>query len=218
MINTTKTLIGTDKLSDTNPTVSLTGVREKGKVYEIAKKLIAKSIDNDSDFLNPLSYQFDIIEDSDVAQLTIKKDKQLTDLPSMTFSYSDGLLSYSYNRRLPPNTAFYEGGSFVYTNRPAGRSNIDIGDVDWVEKSRADMRGVAMKQILLENQQKDEISISVNKGYDIGIGSIIRLDVDNDDIYGNHRVVSKNVSFGKNTSCNLKLNKKPIKVSDYINQ
>jgi hypothetical protein len=55
-----------------------------------------------------------------------------------------------------------------------------------------------------------------HSGVVIALGSIVFLDVDDDDIYGNHRVVGKNISFGRRFRCRLKLNKKPIKLSNYI--
>jgi len=217
-INTsTNKVIGTDMLNDTYPIVTCTGLRERGTIYDMAKDIIVKAIDTDTDFQNPLAYQFDIIEDYDVAQLVIKKDKPFTDKPSVTFSFNDGLKNYTYNKRLPPNTANYEGGTFAYTSRPIGRSNIELSfQEDGNPISRAEQRNIAMKQILLENQQENELKITVNKAFHIALGSIIRLNVDDSDIYGNHRVTGKSISFGKSCTCNITLNKKPIKVSDYI--
>lgn len=211
----TNKVIGIDMLNDTNPIVSCTGIREKGTVYDIAKNIISKAIDTDTNFETPLTYQFDIVEDYDVAQLIIRKDKLLTDKPSTTFSYNDGLISYNYSRRTPPNTSNYEGGTFTYTNTPSGKSSIDISTSN-KDLSRADIRNIAMQQVLLEHQEKDELKVTVNKAFHIGIGSIIRLSVDDSDVAGNHRVVGKNVIFGKNCQCTLTLNKKSVKVSDFV--
>ena len=62
-----------------------------------------------------------------------------------------------------------------------------------------------------------KINLFSNKGYDIDIGEIVALDVDEEDISGNHRVQAKTITFGNNTSCTLKLNKKPPVLKDYLN-
>ena len=213
-INITETIIGLDMLNDTSPIYNLSSVRGERTIYEIAVEAIGKVIDTDTDFLNPLGYFFDIIEGNSGAQLVIKKEKILTSSPSIIYSYADGLIDYKYKRLIPPNTAVYKGGEFIYTNRPTGSNVIQISSSE--EKSRAEMRNTAIKQILLENQQRDEITITVMNGYDIGLSSIVHLDVDDIDIRGNHRLVGKNITFGNSLNCQLKLNKKPIKVSDYM--
>ena len=83
-------------------------------------------------------------------------------------------------------------------------------------EDRAKDRELAIRDILLSQNSPDEITIKTSKGYELGLGSIVRLNVTEDDISGNHRVVSKTITFGSGMNCTLKLNKEPIKVSDYI--
>ena len=211
-VNSETTKLGVDMLSDTNPTISLSGVRDNYSVYGLALEKIKEEIDDD-DYLNPLGYFFDVIEDYTAPQLVIKKEKLTTSTPALTFSYGDGLSSYSYTRRNTPNIGRYKNGEFKYTSRPCGDSVIDIS-ADLA--SPDEQRSIAIKQILLEQQTKEEISLQVTKAYDIGLGTIVRLNVPEDDISGNHRVVSKSVTFGKSSKCSLKLNKPAPKLSDYV--
>ena len=74
-----------------------------------------------------------------------------------------------------------------------------------------------MAEILLKQEDNKDISMNVSKGHYINLGHIIRIDVPDSNIVGQYRVTSKNISFSNNSvTCQLKLNKKPIKVSDYI--
>tara|TARA_R100000458_G_C8261207_1_gene236691 strand:- start:172 stop:1212 length:1041 start_codon:yes stop_codon:yes gene_type:complete len=214
-VNNNETRLGLDMLTDTYPTVSMTGQRQSQSVYGLAKKILKTAVDDD-DFLNPLPYFFDIIEHYDAPQLVIKKDKLLSSTPAMTFSYADGLQGYSFTRRTPVNTATYTDGTFQYTNRPTGDVVTSIKVGKKTKLSRAELRNVAIQQVLLEQQRKDEIKITVSKGHDIGIGSIIRLNVPDDDISGNHRVVGKTIAFGKRVTCSLKLNKNAPQIRDYL--
>ena len=137
----------------------------------------------------------------------------MTDVPSYTFAYGDGLQNLKYKKILPLNTVYYnDGRSIEYTNRPAGQSATVISKV----KDVAEARQLGLEQILLEQQQNAEITVDVSKCYDIGLGSLIFLDVPDDDIYGTQRVQGKMINFGASVTCKLNLNKKPIKLSDYV--
>jgi hypothetical protein len=203
-----------DFIRDTDPLVFMTNERVEDKdVYSLALQKIRKAVDTD-DFLKPLTHFFDVYNDESVSGIIIKKDKPLTSTPVTTFSYFDGLQSYSFNRRLPANTATFQGREFSYTNKPFGTSSIPIKKQD----SPADTRNLALQNILIAQQATDEISINISKGFDIDIGEIVALDVDEEDISGNHRVQGKTITFGNNTACTLKLNKKPPVLTDYLNQ
>tara|TARA_R100000315_G_C5227060_1_gene138077 strand:+ start:786 stop:1808 length:1023 start_codon:yes stop_codon:yes gene_type:complete len=205
--------IGTDFLTDTSPVVFMTGERGEDKdFYSLLVKKVQEAIDVETDVENPLGYFIDIVNGSNSSNIVIKKDKLLTSNPSAVFSFADGLVSYSYKRRLPPNTVTYEGRKFSYTNVPQGVSSISLPK----QNSPAESKNFALQKILLEQQQTDEISIQISKNYDIDIGQIVSLDIDDEDISGNHRVQGKTINFGNSTSCSLKLNKKPPILKDYI--
>ena len=205
--------IGTDFLTDTSPVVFMTGERGEDKdFYSLLVKKVQEAIDVETDVENPLGYFIDIVNGSNSSNIVIKKDKLLASNPSAVFSFADGLVSYSYKRRLPPNTVTYEGRKFSYTNVPQGVSSISLPK----QNSPAESKNFALQKILLEQQQTDEISIQISKNYDIDIGQIVSLDIDDEDISGSHRVQAKTITFGNSTSCSLKLNKKPPILKDYI--
>ena len=211
-INDNETIIGLDAIRDTNPIVTMTGIRGTDTAYNFVLNKLKQSIDS-SDIENPLTYFIDIIEDSNYSSLTFKKDKQLTSVPSYSFSFNDGIKDLKFSRRAPVTVGIYDGGKFVYGNAPQGKIGTVIsGNFD----SKADKRNEAIKQVLLKYQDTNEISVDVNKGFYVGLGSIINIHVDEEDVDGNHRVVSKNISFGDSLTCSLKLGRKPIKISDYI--
>tara|TARA_Y100001938_G_C8067752_1_gene421274 strand:+ start:629 stop:1648 length:1020 start_codon:yes stop_codon:yes gene_type:complete len=212
-INVGETVIGLNSLNDANPKILMKGVRAKNiPVYKIMTDAVSKGID-DSNIEEPLTFFIDVVEDGLNSNIVIVKEKSIDSLPSYSFSFTDGLQDVRFNRRNPANTVFYEGGSFEFGNRPTGKINTSITEVD----DRAKNRALALQQVLIEQQQKNEIVIDISKCYDIGLGSIIHIDVEDDDIRGAHRVQSKNLTFGKSMSCQLQLNRKPVVASRYIN-
>ena len=203
--------IGLGFLKDSNPPINLKGVRGRSDVYKIILDKIKDVID-DSDINEPLRSFIDVYDDGNKSHIVIKKDLSIKSTPSYNFSFNDGVKSYNYNRRNIPNTVFYEGGKQQFSNIPTGTSNIDIKDTG----DRAKNKQLAIRQLLLERQQKEEIFLHVTKCYDIALGTIIHLDVDEEDILGNHRVVGKKINFGSSMSCSLMLNKEQVKLSDYL--
>ena len=180
--------------------------------YQTIDAKVKSKIDDD-DLENPLAYFIDVKEGPEYSSIVIVKDKLITDVPSYIYTYNNGLQSIKHKEVHPPNTVYYnDGRAFKYTSRNSGQVVTTVTELEDV----AETRNLALQQILLDEQEKKEISINVTKGYDIGLGSIVFLDVDEDDVYGPHRVVGKNISFGTSIKCILKLNKKPIRLSDYL--
>jgi len=213
IINDKNVNIGVDFLKDTNPTVNLKGVREISDVYKIIIEKIKDAVDF-TDVNEPLRHFIDMYDDGNTSQIVIKKDLSIKSKPSYNFSFNDGIVSYNYKRRNRPNNVVYKGGEFTFSNTPEGKVTIDIKDSGDIATNRT----LAIKQILLERQQKDEITLNVSKCYDVALGTIVHLDVDEVDILGNHRVVGKNINFGASVSCVLRLNKEQPKLSEYLSQ
>ena len=212
-VNYDNTVIGLDMLRDTDPVVNMDGLRGTNlDVYKVMVDKIKESFDL-TDFSKPLSSFIDVREDSENSNIVITKDKVITDVPSYTFSFGDGIQNLKYKRRKPANTIYYQNNRVLkFNNRPTGQVTTAVNELQDVVETR----NLALQQLLLEQQQLNEIDIDVSKCYDIGLGSLIYLDVEDDDVRGTHRVQSKKLTFGKNIKCTLKLNKKPIKLSDYI--
>jgi len=72
------------------------------------------------------------------------------------------------------------------------------------------------KRILKQQDDNQEITADITRGFDIQVGSIVRLEINDFDVRGNHRVTSKNINFTKNSmNCTIGLNKKPTTVKKY---
>ena len=214
-INTNDTYIGLDALRDTNPTISMKGERTKEptSVYDIVNKKLKTAID-DADIEKPLTYFIDMIDDGKKNNITIVKEKQITDTPSLFLSFSDGLVSYKYNRRNPATYAVGGGTTFKYGNEPNGSVGLKISGKF---KDKNEARTQAITEVFLSNRETDEIKIEANKGHYISIGSIVRLKTDDTDIDGNHRLTSKKLSFNSGgVKLSFTLNKKPLVLSSYI--
>ena len=208
-------MIGLDCLRDTNPIVSMTGERTKepSSPYQIVTKKLKDAID-DSDIEKPLTYLIDMIDDGLKSNITFKKEKQITETPSLNLSFSNGLVSYKNNRRVPSTRAVGEGADFTFSSEPKGSVSRSISGKF---KDRNDARTQGIKEVLLHNRETDEITVQANKGHYIGLGSIVRLDIDEEDIKGNHRLTSKKISFNTGeVKLSLSLNKKPLVLSSYI--
>tara|TARA_Y100000310_G_scaffold261553_1_gene270946 strand:- start:12 stop:587 length:576 start_codon:yes stop_codon:yes gene_type:complete len=191
----------------------MTDFRGTDTPYNLVVNQLKTAIDT-TDIEKPLSYFIDIIEDSNNSSITFVKEKELTEIPSYTFSFNDGLMDLKFSRRAPVTVGTYDGGKFIYGNAPQGKIGIVLqGEFE----SRAEKRNEIIKQVLLKNRETDKITIDVSKGFYVGLGSIVRLNVDEEDVNGNHRVISKNISFGDSIRCSLQLGRKPINLSDYLN-
>ena len=215
-INVDEVLIGLDMLSDTSPIVTMNGERGVSSVYDMTVKKLKESIDS-SDVEKPLTYFLDIIEGDNYSNISFIKEKPLTDAPVYNYSFTDGIMKLSNKRRAPTTIGVYEGGKFTYGNSPEGIKSMNVKLKKKDSASRAELRNEAIKQVILKYQETDEISAKVSKGFYVSLGSIVRLNIDKEGVVGNHRVSAKQIKFGDNIICTLSLNKKPIKISSYIN-
>jgi hypothetical protein len=214
-VNTDDIYIGLDALRDTNPIISMKGERtqEPTSVYDIVKQKLKTAVD-DAEMEKPLTYFIDMIDDGKKNNITIVKEKQITDSPSLYLSYSGGLISCKYNRRAPATHAIGGGATFQYGNKPSGSVGLKISG-DFKDKNEA--RTQAINEILLNNREINEINVEASKGHYISIGSIVRLSAVDTDIDGNHRLTSKKLSFNDGgVKLSLQLNKKPLLLSSYI--
>ena len=161
-----------------------------------------------------------MIDDGNNSNIVFVKDKSLDSEPSATFAYLDGIDKYSHKVRAVPSyinvttedgkTGFYQDG-----NLPQGLigSSLKGKFSDTASATEA-----ALFEVISKKSNTTEISLTVTKAYDIGLGSIVRLVVPEDELaLNNHRVVSKSISYSdKGTTCKLNLNRQPVLVSDYL--
>jgi len=216
------TRIGLDALNDVSPPVIMKGARGTNQSpYNLAVKKL-KENDNTDDINDGVIYSYDIdmIDDGNISNIVLVKEKSLDSTPSITFAYLDGIVKYSHKTRATPSyvTAQTTDGKTIFYKD----GNIPQGVIGSTVKGKfedtASATESAFFEVLSKEKNTTEISLTVSKGFNISLGSIVRIVVPEDELAtNNHRVVSKNISYNdKGTTCVLNLNRKPIEVSDYI--
>ena len=211
-------LLKTTTLNDIDKPVFMTNIRETGSAYDIAVREINKALD-ESDLFSPLSFEFDVVHLENHSSIKIIKQKLITSSPSQNFSYHDGIITCTYKDRVSPSfgiTDTEDGSQVVFEYGNAPRGNVGI-NIKGQFKSRGHAKEALIPRVLhLQDTEKD-ISLQVSKGFYTNLGDIVKINVNDDNLNGQYRVTSKNISFAKqNVQCTLQLNKKPIIVSDYI--
>tara|TARA_Y100000593_G_scaffold94183_1_gene192076 strand:+ start:2478 stop:3542 length:1065 start_codon:yes stop_codon:yes gene_type:complete len=219
-----KTYIGLSMLNDVSPPVLMKGVRGDNQApYNLAVKQLKDSLDKES--INDgkvFSYNIDMIDDGVTSNIVINKDKSLDSEPSVYFAYLDGIEKYNHKFRTVP--------SFVTAKTKDGKSvsyqdgNLPVGIIGSTIKGNFEDTASATEAAFFETVKKNtastEITLTVNKAFDIALGSIVKINVPEEELSMNtHRVISKSISYSttKGTTCNLKLNREPVLVSDYVN-
>ena len=222
-VNTNETLIGLDLLSETNPKLLMRGFRTDLSVpYQVMQDSLSQAI-RDSDIENPIDYEFIMIDDGLKSNIVLQEKRLLTDTASMKFDLLDGITQLSYDRKPVPNFALVKGNEiqskFQFGNMPEGPSGITVsGPYD--DRDTAKTAGII--EVMRAQDEVKDVKITCNKGYDVDLGSIINIYMnqnltDSTDISGNHRVTSKTIDYSNNKcSMSLQLNRKPMKVSNYI--
>lgn len=205
------TFIDTSKINDTNPKVSLTGKRGEFTVLSLVNTSLQDAVD-DNQLDSTLNYTLDVLGDS----IIFKKKQRLDSNPSMSLSTHNGIISFNYRERPVIFKGIYDDRTFTYGSNPTGPFN---------KKIKTDKEHPAEKakdvylDIVTELNNNKEITIKSSVGHYLGLDSIIHLNVDDSNISGPHRVVSKNISFtNRNMSLTLGLNNIPAKISEYFNQ
>ena len=216
------TRIGLESLTDVSPPVLMKGVRGKNQSpYGLATKQLSTAFNEDN--LNDgvlFRYSIDMIDDGNTSNIVLVKEKDLDSVPSMSFAYLDGIESYKHKVRATPSyitaettdgkTTFYKDG-----NLPQGLIGKTIKGK---YEDTASATEAALFEVIASEKNTTEISLNVTKGFEIGIGSIVRLIVPEDELANtNHRVASKKISVSdKGTRCTLSLNRRPVELADYI--
>jgi len=212
-------LLGTELLNDTNPAVSLTGYRNnKISPYQVILKKLEEAVDT-TDIENPKEWFVQVQEDDKRSNIIFVKRKSKDTTPTTVFSYRDGIASLKYKQRLPANTGIAAGSQggrqvFAYGNRPKG---IVSKDIKITKEYPAEAHKEAIIEIFKEIGEVNEINLSANKLPYIGLESIIDLNTEDDEISGKAVVVSKKIKWSRsNMSIDLKLDRRPVKLSDFI--
>ena len=216
------TRIGLNMLNETTPPSIMKNVRgENQSPYDVALKQLKKT--NDEDSINDgrlYKYNIDMIDDGNVSNIVFVKDKPLDSEPSAIFAYLDGIANYSHKVRAVPSyvTATTTKGNVVFYKDGNTPQGIIGSQVKGKFEDTASATEAALFEVISKEKNTSEISMNITKGFDIGLGSIVRLVVPEDELaLNNHRVVSKNISYSsKGTTCKLGLNREPVLLSDYL--
>tara|TARA_Y100000034_G_C6904999_1_gene419650 strand:- start:88 stop:1104 length:1017 start_codon:yes stop_codon:yes gene_type:complete len=212
-ININKILIGTDKINDTNPLISLSGVRGTFSPYELVTQRMANAIDENND-LHPLGYNITTIDDGVNSHIKFIKQKLPDSPPSLSFSEFDGIISYSYRKRPKKFIAtLSDGKTFQYGSAPIGPFSMGLSGAF---TSPDEERENARLKILQNLEKFIEITLEVTKGHYLGIEDIVYVNVSNGLINGAHKVVSKTINYGDSLKCSLKLSKLPASIEQYF--
>ena len=218
-LNINKTILSSEALKEMDKPVFMNGIRTVQAPYDIIKSLIEPQRDDD-DAIKIYEYFLSVIHGGKDTSLTVRKTKDLDGPPDFVYSYYNGINDLSYRERAPPSfgLATSEDGSVVrfdYGNAPRGQRGIKI---QGKFSSREEARKAALVEVMLRQNDGIDITLKVTKGYYLDLGSIIRIDVPDINVAGQYRITSKNIQWSTGgMSCSFKLNKKPVKLSDYMN-
>ncbi len=221
-INVNETIINENTLKEMDRPVFMTGIRGPTSPYNLISGKLKEKIDDEStsdrlEFEKIYEYFFDIIHSGNTSGITIRKSTVL-DNPQYIFSFSDGISKLGYQNRPPASKgiASFKGGQVVfdYGNSPQGIKGTNIQAEG---ESRGEIRENMIAKVLLAQRYDKEISLEITKGYDVGLGNIIRIVTDDNDISGNYRVTAKTISVSNSKiGCKVTCNNKPLKLSDYL--
>ena len=203
--------IDTTRLNDTKPKVLLTGKRGKFTVLSLVNTLL-KNILDDNKLDSTLDYTLDVLGNS----IIFKKKRHLDSFPSMSLSTHNGIISFNYRERPLIFKGVYDDKNFTYGSNPTGPFTKKVKSN---KKYPAEKAKDVYLDIVTNLNNNKEITINASTGHYIGLDSIVHLNLDDSNISGPHRVVSKHISFNnKNMSLMLGLNNIPAKISEYLNQ
>jgi len=212
-------LIGLDMLNDTNPTYSLTGIRDSKGVtpIKLVQKALSKQIADDD--LNDIrSTSLVVRYDGVKSNIAFVREQSINDA-GIKFSFNDGIEKINYKKRPSPNffTSVTKKGRMEYQHNTS--TNLGVfaqelkGDFEYPDKAREQAFIQATKA---ENEK--EITLQVSKGFYLEIGNVINLQTPtHPDLTGKHRIKGKKLNIsGNKIKCSLSLSKELPSVSDYL--
>ena len=214
-LNVTDTIIDISALSDTNPPVPMKGYRTEGSApYDVFLDLIENVVD-DTTPKDPL----EIFVAMEGDKIIVGNKRSLDSDRTLSLSFMDGIKSMSYNFQIPRTRAIVTGpggswGEFTYGNSPMGI----VGTTFRSDKeNNAELSDVARIEVMKNYVESKEISLSVTRGFDVGLENIVYVNVPDKTLRGNHRVTSKDINVSRSgVNCTLGLDKRIPRVGDYL--
>ena len=214
-VNVNETVIGLDMLNDTDPVVSLSGVRgDKLSALKIVTDSLPKNIDDLTQIKNN---RLTIIDDGNKSNICFVKEQDL-DSAAVRFSYDNGIQKMQLKKRPSPNvfTTKVDNVNVLYKHNNLA-NGIQGGEIKGRFKYPDEAKEAAFIQASYA-ENDSEITLSVNKGHYLNIGNVIYINVrDYPEQTGKHRIVSKQVTCSNSSiTCSLQLAKEKPTISDYI--
>lgn len=214
-VNVDDTIIGLDLLNETDPVVTLSGVRGDNLN---ALKIVSDNLPKNKDDLTQIkNNRLTIIDDGVKSNICFVKEQDL-DSAGVRFSYSDGVSKISIKKRPAPNllTAQVDGVNVLYKHNNF-KSGVRGATIQGNFKYPDEAKEAAYVQATYA-EMDTEISIDTTKGHYLNIGNVIFLNNrEYPEITGKHRIVSKQVTCSKSgVSCRLQLAKERPQLSEYL--
>jgi len=215
-INKKETLIGLDMLNETDPAITLTGVRGKNmSPLKIVTDKLPKKTSNLEDLRE---YRILLRNDATTAHITFVKEQGLEDA-AINFSFNDGIQKLNYKKR--PNANSYIVGvgdsvmEYIDNSLPTGlvSGKLTTSKFDYPDAAKEEAYITARME-----EDRKEVTLTTSKGHYLDIGNVIQLNTPNyPEISGKHRIKAKSIKAGgRDMLCTLTLNKEVPMVRDYI--
>ena len=205
-------------LNETDPPILLKGKRAQTAPYAFVTSNLPSS---GKDINNVASFSIKMVDDGEKSNIVILRERDISDtLATSTFSFFDGIEKMSFKRRPPPqlfNITTEDQKHISYK-----RGNMPLGPFGQALKGKfkhtEEGTQAAILQSELDSRETTEVNTTVTKHFYIGLGAVVRLNVDESELRTNHRVKSKSVSWskGKGYTCALILNKITPIIQDYL--
>ena len=217
-INIEETIIGLDFINEITPSVTLSNYRGKKTPLQVVKDNIKSDTNNVNDITN---FKIGLIDDGNKSQLIFRKQQQLSN-SSVKFNYSDGIKSITYKKRNPPNiiAGEVEGVTQKYQHNtlPTGPNVKNIQAREPFKDPDTFRRHAFL--MAHSEETRNEISITVDKGYYLDVGNVIYISLeDYPDLIGKHRITGKTLTASKSgITCTLKLDRETPQVSNYLGE
>jgi len=216
-INIKKTIIGLDMLRETDPVVSLSGVRGNNlSALKLIKQELPKNEDNINNIVNN---RLSILDDGEKSNIFFTKEQDL-DNAGVKFTYSDGIKSLSHKKRPAPNLisgkSLDNNRNVVYTH-----NSLDSGvRAQQLKKTFSYPDEVVQASYVLAKYSEidTEMKMNTTKGHYLGIGNVINVHVtENPEQTGKFRILSKQVTCSKSgVTCVLQVGKERPEVNEFF--
>tara|TARA_Y100001938_G_C8064736_1_gene419533 strand:+ start:701 stop:1735 length:1035 start_codon:yes stop_codon:yes gene_type:complete len=214
-VNVTETVIGLDMLNETNPVVSLSGVR--GNKLNALKIVTDRLPKNQDDLTEIKNNRLSIIDDGNKSNIVFIKEQDL-DSAAIRFSYSDGIDKLSVKKRPAPNllSTKVDDVNVIYKHNNL-TTGVQGGQIEGKFSHPDEAKQAAFVQANYA-EIDSEITIQTTKGHYLNIGNVVFLNVrEYPNETGKHRIVSKQVTCtDSGVTCTLQLAKERPQLSEYL--